>query len=54
MWSGSINFQPDQLNSDKKAYKEDNQLRLVSLNDKYDDLIFNEVNDIEVIGTVVM
>ena len=38
----------------KKAYKEDNQLRLVSLNDKYDDLIFNEVNDIEVIGTVVM
>lgn len=38
----------------KKAYKEDDQLRLVSLNDKYDDLIFNEVNDIEVIGTVVM
>lgn len=38
----------------KKAYKEDNQLRLVSLNDKYDDLIFNEINDIEVIGTVVM
>lgn len=38
----------------KKAYKEDSQLRLVSLNDKYDDLIFNEVNDIEVIGTVVM
>ena len=38
----------------KKAYKEDNQLRLVSLNDKYEDLIFNEVNDIEVVGTVVM
>lgn len=38
----------------KKAYKEDNQLRLVSLNDKYEDLIFNEINDIEVVGTVVM
>lgn len=38
----------------KKAYKEDSQLRLVSLNDKYEDLIFNEVNDIEVVGTVVM
>lgn len=38
----------------KKAYKEDNQLRLVSLNDKYNDLVFNKENNIEVVGTVVM
>ena len=38
----------------KKAYIEDNHLRLVSLNTKYDDLIFDDVNEITVVGTVVM
>lgn len=38
----------------KKAYIEDNHLRLVSLNTKYEDLIFDDVNDIKVVGTVVM
>lgn len=38
----------------KKAYIEDNHLRLVSLNTKYDDLIFDNVNEITVVGTVVM
>lgn len=38
----------------KKAYIEDNHLRLVSLNTEYDDLIFDDVNEITVVGTVVM
>lgn len=38
----------------KKAYIEDNHLRLVSLNTKYEDLIFDDVNEITVVGTVVM
>lgn len=38
----------------KKAYIEDNRLRLVSLNTKYDDLIFDDVNEVTVVGTVVM
>lgn len=38
----------------KKAYIEDNHLRLVSLNTKYEDLMFDDVNDITVVGTVVM
>lgn len=38
----------------KKAYIEDNHLRLVSLNSKYEDLMFDDVNDITVVGTVVM
>lgn len=38
----------------KKAYIEDNHLRLVSLNTKYEDLMFDDVNDIKVVGTVVM
>lgn len=38
----------------KKAYIEDNHLRLVSLNSKYEDLIFDDINDITVVGTVVM
>lgn len=38
----------------KKAYIEDNHLRLVSLNTKYEDLVFDDVNDIKVVGTVVM
>ena len=38
----------------KKAYIEDNHLRLVSLNTKYDDLIFDDVNEITVVGTVVI
>lgn len=38
----------------KKAYIEDNHLRLVSLNSKYEDLMLDDVNDITVVGTVVM
>lgn len=38
----------------KKAYIEDDKLRLVSLNEKYEDLLFREFNDIKVIGTVVL
>lgn len=38
----------------KKIYINDDHLRLVSLNKKYDDLIFDDVDDIKVIGTVVM
>lgn len=38
----------------KKAYIEDDRLRLVSLNGKYEDLLFREFNDIKVIGTVVL
>lgn len=38
----------------KKAYIEDDKLRLVSLNGKYEDLLFREFNDIKVIGTVVL
>lgn len=38
----------------KKVYINDDHLRLVSLNKKYDDLIFDSVNDIHLIGTVVM
>lgn len=38
----------------KKAYIEDNHLRLVSLNSKYEDLIFDDINDITVVGTAVM
>lgn len=38
----------------KKAYIEDKRLRLVSLNTKYEDLIFDDVNEITVVGTVVM
>lgn len=38
----------------KKLYIEDNHLRLVSLNTKYGDLIFDSINDITVVGTVVM
>lgn len=38
----------------KKVYINDDHLRLVSLNKKYDDLIFDSLNDIHLIGTVVM
>src|SRR5699024_2596461 len=38
----------------KKVYITEDNLRLVSLNKKYDDLIFDSVNDIHLIGTVVM
>lgn len=38
----------------KKVYKEDNRLRLVSLNSKYKDMYFNEYDDIKIVGTVVM
>lgn len=38
----------------KKVYIHDDHLRLVSLNTKYDDLTFDSLDDIEVIGTVVM
>lgn len=37
----------------KKVYVEDNQMRLVSLNSNYDDLIFKENDDIKFIGKVV-
>lgn len=38
----------------KKVYIEDSHLRLVSLNKKYKDLRFNDVNDIKLIGSVVL
>lgn len=38
----------------KKVYKEDNRLRLVSLNHDYKDMYFNEYDDIKIVGTVVM
>lgn len=38
----------------KKAYLEEDQLRLVSLNTKYDDLIFKDFNEVKMIGTVIM
>ncbi len=38
----------------KKVYINDDHLRLVSLNKKYEDLIFDSINDIHLIGTVVM
>src|SRR5699024_12512890 len=38
----------------KKVYINDDHIKLVSLNQKYDDLIFDSVNDIHLIGTVVM
>ncbi|MFB5068319.1 MAG: XRE family transcriptional regulator [Aerococcus sanguinicola] len=38
----------------KKAYTEEDQLRLVSLNDKYDDLIFKDYNAIKLVGTIVL
>lgn len=37
----------------KKVYKEDNRLRLVSLNSKYNDMYFDETDDIQIVGTVV-
>lgn len=37
----------------KKVYKEDNRLRLVSLNSKYNDMYFDETDDIKIVGTVV-
>lgn len=38
----------------KKVYINDDHLRLVSLNKEYEDLVFDSVNDINLIGTVVM
>lgn len=38
----------------KKAYIEKDHLRLVSLNKVYDDLLFDSLNDIKVVGVVVM
>lgn len=38
----------------KKAYIENSHLRLVSLNPTYDDLIFNDYNEIKIIGKVVL
>lgn len=38
----------------KKAYIEKDHLRLVSLNKAYDDLLFDSLNDIKVVGVVVM
>lgn len=38
----------------KKAYIEKDHLRLVSLNKAYNDLLFDSLNDIKVVGVVVM
>lgn len=38
----------------KKVYVEDDHLRLVSLNDKYEDLIFTEEDGITLVGQVVL
>ncbi|MGM7557107.1 helix-turn-helix domain-containing protein [Aerococcus christensenii] len=38
----------------KKAYIEKDHLRLVSLNKAYDDLLFDSLNDIKVVGTIIM
>ncbi|MCZ0717867.1 S24 family peptidase [Aerococcus kribbianus] len=38
----------------KKVYVEEDKLRLVSLNSNYDDLIFNDCNEINLIGKVVL
>lgn len=38
----------------KKVYVEDNHLRLVSLNEKYEDLTFNENDGITLVGQVVL
>lgn len=38
----------------KKAYIEKDHLRLVSLNKAYDDLMFDDKNEIKVVGVVVM
>lgn len=38
----------------KKVYINDDHLRLVSLNKEYEDLVFDSVNDITLVGTVVM
>ena len=38
----------------KKAYIEDNKLRLVSLNKNYKDIIADEADDIRVIGKVIL
>ena len=38
----------------KKVYINDNNLRLVSLNKEYEDIIVDETSDIEVVGSVVL
>lgn len=38
----------------KKAYIEKDHLHLVSLNKAYDDLLFDSLNDIKVVGTIIM
>lgn len=38
----------------KKAYIEKDHLRLVSLNKAYDDLVFDDKNEIKAVGVVVM
>ncbi|WP_180947376.1 XRE family transcriptional regulator [Facklamia hominis] len=38
----------------KKVYVEENQMRLVSLNKNYEDIIVNEYSNVEVVGTVVL
>lgn len=37
----------------KKLYKQDHEIRLISLNPHYDDIILQEDDDIEIIGTVI-
>lgn len=38
----------------KKVYVEEDQMRLVSLNKDYEDIIVNEYSNVEVVGTVVL
>lgn len=38
----------------KKVYINDDHIRLVSLNKNYDDMVFDDIDDIKVVGTVVM
>lgn len=38
----------------KKVYVEEDQMRLVSLNKNYEDIIVNEYSNVEVVGTVVL
>lgn len=37
----------------KKLYKKDHEIRLISINPHYDDIILQEDDDIEIIGTVI-
>lgn len=38
----------------KKLYKQNQEVRLISLNSEYDDIILTEYDQIEFVGTVVL